>query len=241
MERYPGGKHYLTYDAAMKQRFGEKTVKLSLNAGFTCPNRDGTKGFGGCTFCTASGSGDFAGNALCTVTEQLRSEAARMKQKWTNENYIAYFQANSNTYTAPEILLDKCREALRFPGVRGITIATRADCLPQPILSVLEKLRKETFLTVELGLQTVSDATAASLNRGHTFAEFLAGYRALQTRGIPVTVHLINGLPGETPADMIHNAKTVAALLPNGVKLHMLQLWKKPHSEKNISRNLSRF
>ena len=224
MERYPGGKHYYTYDTAMKQRFGEKMIKLSLNAGFTCPNRDGTKAFGGCSFCTSSGSGDFAGNASCSVLEQLKSEAARMKQKWENESYIAYFQANSNTHTKPKILLDKCREALCFPGVRGITLATRADCLPQPILDALIKLKEETHLTVELGLQTVSDATAAKLNRGHTFKEFLTGYRALKTYSIPVTVHLINGLPGETIADMMHNARVVAALLPNGVKLHMLHV-----------------
>ena len=237
MERYPGGKHYFTYDTAMKQRFGEKIIKLSLNAGFTCPNRDGTKGFGGCTFCTASGSGDFAGNADLSVTDQLKNEAIRMKQKWTGESYIAYFQANSNTHTSPEILLAKCREAIRFPGVRGITVATRADCLPQPILRALAQLKEETFLTVELGLQTVSDVSAARLKRGHSFREFLSGYRALKVLDIPVTVHLINGLPDETAADMMHNARVVAALLPDGVKLHMLHIMEDTALGENYKEN----
>lgn len=224
MEQYPGGKHYLTYDTAMKQRFGEKVIKLSLNAGFTCPNRDGTKGEGGCVFCSASGSGDFAGCPADSITNQLRKEAERMQQKWPSRTYIAYFQANTNTYTTADVLREKCEEALQFDGVKGITLATRADCLPPPILDALSALAEKTYLTVELGLQTVHDETALRLNRGHTFAEFLQGYTALKERSILVTVHLINGLPGETVEDMMKSAKTVAALRPDGVKLHMLHI-----------------
>lgn len=225
MKYYPGGKHYLTYDAAMKQRFGEKVIKLSLNAGFTCPNRDGSRSTGGCLFCTASGSGDFSGNASDSVTVQLQKEAERMRRKWPKHNaYIAYFQANTNTYTSVRILAQKCGEALRFPGVKGVTLATRADCLPPDMLDYLSDLSKQTFLTVELGLQTVHDRTARLLNRGHTFDDFLSGYAALQKRDIPVTVHLINGLPGETEQDMLQNARLTAALRPSGVKLHMLHI-----------------
>lgn len=225
MEHYPGGKHYLTYDTAMKRRFGKKIIKLSLNAGFTCPNRDGSKGTGGCIFCTASGSGDFSGNAMDSIAVQLQKEAARMRSKWPEHStYIAYFQANTNTYTTVRTLSDKCAEALHFPGVVGITLATRADCLSMDMLDYLSALSKETFLTVELGLQTVHDHTARLLNRGHTLADFLSGYAALQERNIPVTVHLINGLPGESEQDMLQSARLTASLRPAGVKLHMLHI-----------------
>ena len=132
--QYPNNKHYLTFDTAMKQRFGHKMIKLCLNAGFTCPNRDGTAGTGGCIYCTASGSGDFAGNPSTSITEQLTAESMRMKNKWPDEHYIAYFQANTNTYTTPERLYALCREAMSFPGVEAIAIATRPRPLPREII-----------------------------------------------------------------------------------------------------------
>ena len=224
MLRYSNGKHYLTYDAAMKQRFGEKIIKLPLNAGFTCPNRDGSKGTGGCIFCTASGSGDFSGSALDSISVQLQKTSARMKKKWPNGSYIAYFQANTNTYTDVATLSRKCEEALHFPGVKGITLATRADCLSENVLAYLTRLAKRTFLTIELGLQTVHNRTAFLLNRGHTFYDFLKGYYALRRRGIFVTIHLINGLPEETEQDMLKSARIVSYLKPFGVKLHMLHV-----------------
>lgn len=222
--QYPNNKHYLTFDTAMKQRFGHKMIKLCLNAGFTCPNRDGTTGTGGCIYCTASGSGDFAGNPSTSVTEQLTAESMRMKTKWPDEHYIAYFQANTNTYTTPERLYVLCREAMSFPGVEAIAIATRPDCLPREIIDCLIKIAEEIPLFVELGLQTVFDETAVRIHRGYPFSVFLSGYEALKAAGIPVTVHLINGFPWESEEQMLDSAKTVAALLPFGVKLHMLHV-----------------
>ena len=196
---YPHNKHYLTFDTAMKQRFGHKMIKLCLNAGFTCPNRDGTAGTGGCIYCTASGSGDFAGTPTQSITEQLRTEAKRMQNKWPDEHYIAYFQANTNTYTTPEHLLSLCREAAAFPGVEAISIATRPDCLPPEMINCLQTISEQIPLFLELGLQTVFDKTAERIHRGYPFETFLSGYAALCAKQIPVTIHLINGLPGESP------------------------------------------
>lgn len=221
---YPHNKHYLTFDTAMKQRFGHKMIKLCLNAGFTCPNRDGTAGTGGCIYCTASGSGDFAGTPTQSITEQLRTEAKRMQNKWPDEHYIAYFQANTNTYTTPEHLLSLCREAAAFPGVEAISIATRPDCLPPEMIDCLETISEQIPLFLELGLQTVFDETAERIHRGYPFETFLSGYAALCAKQIPVTIHLINGLPGESTTQMLTSAKTVASLRPFGVKLHMLHV-----------------
>ncbi len=222
--QYPNNKHYLTFDTAMKQRFGHKMIKLCLNAGLTCPNRDGTVGTGGCIYCTASGSGDFAGNPNASIIDQLASESTRMKHKWPDEHYIAYFQANTNTHTTPDHLYALCREAMSFHGVEAISIATRPDCLPDKMLDCLRKVAEEIPLFLELGLQTVFDETANRIRRGYPFSAFLSGYEALKTAGIPVTVHLIDGFPWESEEQMLDSAKTVAALSPFGVKFHMLHV-----------------
>lgn len=217
------GKRYHTYDFYLRRRFGGKVAKLPLDGGYTCPNRDGSKGTGGCAFCSDRGSGDFCFPGL-SVTEQMRVAAARIAGKWDSPDYIAYFQAHTGTYAPLSLLRRQHEEALRFPRTVGIAVATRADCLSEEICDYLAALSEKTFLTVELGLQTIHEKTAKRMNRCHTYADFLAGFAMLRARGIPLCVHLINGLPGETAEMMLESARAVAALRPEFVKLHLLQI-----------------
>jgi len=219
-------KRYHSYDYFLRKKFGKKCAKLPLDGGFTCPNRDGTRGIGGCIYCSERGSGDFCENASVPITEQLASAREKLSAKWADSLSVAYFQAFTNTYAPVDVLRKKFEEALTFPGVVGLSIATRADCLPEDVCEYLAGLASRTFLTVELGLQTIHDDTAAAINRGHTFAEFLAGYERLRAASpdISIGVHLINGLPGENAAMMLETARTVAALRPDQLKLHLLHV-----------------
>jgi len=219
-------KRYHTWNYHLRKKFGCKVFKVSLNGGFTCPNIDGTKGRGGCTYCSSSGSGDFAGNPEEDISVQFEQVKESLHKKWHEAKYIAYFQAHTNTY-APVERLKACFEpVLRKPDVVGLSIATRADALPEDVLDYLEDLNQRTYLIVELGLQTVSDEIGERINRCHTYEEFLEGYRKLTERGIAVCVHLIVGLPGETKEMMLESARKVAALRPHCVKLHLLHILK---------------
>lgn len=217
-------KRYHTWNYHLRQKYGQKVCKIPLNAGFSCPNRDGTCGTGGCTFCSGQQSGDFGGDPALPIPEQFARMREVFAKKWPDALYIAYFQAGTNTYAPLPVLEEKFETALALPGVVGLSVATRADCLPPPVLDYLADLSRRTDLTVELGLQTVHDQTARQINRGHNYAAFLAGYRALVCRDIRVCVHLINGLPGETQEMMRQSARQVAALRPFAVKLHLLHL-----------------
>lgn len=217
-----GNKRYHTYDYAMRRRFGGKVARVCLDAGMTCPNLDGTKGRGGCVYCTPMGGGEFAGDGRVPIREQLADGMARMTGKWPAVGFIAYFQAHTNTYAPPARLRALYEEALSPPGVLGLAVATRPDCLPDEVCDLLAEFAKRTYLTVELGLQTVHDATGERINRCHTMDEFLYGYDKLRARGINAGVHLINGLPGEDPEMMVESARRVGELRPHLVKLHML-------------------
>ncbi len=219
-------KRYHTYDFAMRRRFGKKCAKLPVDGGFTCPNRDGTKGTGGCIYCSARGSGDFCAGAELSVTEQLKRAYEAMSRKWDDVLGVAYFQAFTNTYAPLDVLRAKYEEALTFPNVVGLSVATRADCLPDDVCAYLAGLAERTFLTVELGLQTARDDTAERIGRGHTFADFLAGYEKLRRASpkIGVCVHLIDGLPGESREDMLETARLVGLLRPEQVKIHLLHV-----------------
>lgn len=222
----PGGKRYLTQNEYLRNRFGGKVIKLSLNAGLGCPNRDGTKGTGGCTYCSPFLSGDFSGNSCQSVSEQMKSQTKLLSQKWSSSMYIGYFQAGSNTYAPVSCLRKLYSEALNFPGTVGLTIATRADCLSDDIISLLTELSSRTYLTVELGLQSVHSITAEKINRCHTYNEFLSAYEALTNAGINVCIHIINGLPGETEEMMMKTAEEVSLLSPHSLKIHMLHIIK---------------
>lgn len=219
-------KRYHTWNYHLRHKFGGKVFKVALNGGFTCPNRDGTRGTGGCTYCSAMGSGDFAGDAGKDIHAQFDEVKTRMHKKWPEAKYIAYFQANTNTYAPVDELRKKFEAALSEENTVGLSIATRPDCLPEDVLDYLSELNERTYLIVELGLQSIWDKTGERINRCHTYAEFLDGYEKLRERGINTCVHLIDGLPEETHDMMLKSAETVAALEPHCVKLHLLHVLK---------------
>lgn len=219
-------KRYHTWNYHLRHKFGTKVFKVSLNGGFTCPNIDGTKGVGGCSYCSSSGSGDFAGNPREDILTQFEAVKQRMHKKWESASYIPYFQAHTNTYAPVEVLKSKFEPVLAQKNVVGLSIATRCDALPDPVMEYLSDLAKRTYLIVELGLQTIFDKTGVRINRCHTYSEFLEGYGKLKAAGINTCVHIINGLPGETHDMMLETAKAVAALEPHCVKLHLLHILK---------------
>lgn len=219
-------KRYHTWNYHLRHKFNKKIFKVSLDGGFTCPNIDGTKGRGGCSYCSAAGSGDFAGDRKCSIKQQFLTVKEKMNKKWSEGECIAYFQAFTNTYAPLDVLKQKFEEALAIKSVVGISIATRADVLPDDVCDYLMELNKRTYLIVELGLQTIFDKTAEKINRCHTYSEFLQGYNKLKSRGINVCVHIINGLPNETKQMMLETAKEVATINPHSVKIHLLHLLK---------------
>lgn len=221
-----GGKRYLTQNDYLRSRFGGKVIKLSLNAGLSCPNRDGSKGFGGCTYCSSELSGDFSGNKKLSITDQMTEQITLLSEKWKSSMFIPYFQAGSNTYGEISKLSDMFEEALSFPDTVGLTIATRADCISDDILGLLKKLSDKTYLTVELGLQTIHDITAEKINRCHKYNEFLETYYRLQKCKINTCIHIINGLPGEDIPMMMQTAEEVSRIKPHSLKIHMLHIIK---------------
>ncbi|MBP5684244.1 MAG: TIGR01212 family radical SAM protein [Bacilli bacterium] len=225
-------KRYHTLDYFYKHKFGCKIAKVSLNGGFTCPNKDGTKGVGGCIYCSSLGSGDFAGSLNKSIKDQFYEIKKIMDNKWENTKYIAYFQANTNTYASVDILKKKYEEALKIPNVVGLNIATRSDAITEECLNYLEELNKKTFLNIELGLQTVNKKTNELINRGETLEEFDIMVKKLRSRGINVIVHIINGLPYETKKDMINTIKYVNSLDIQGIKIHMLHIIKNTKLEE---------
>ncbi|UWG98176.1 TIGR01212 family radical SAM protein [Dehalobacter sp. DCM] len=217
-------KRYHTLNEHLREVFGEKVIKVSLDAGLSCPNRDGTLGSGGCIFCSEMGSGDFAGQRGLSIKEQFDQVRARTVKKWPRAKYIAYFQSFSATYGPVDYLEKIYREALAVEHVVGISVSTRPDCLNEGILNVLEKLNRETYLWVELGLQSAHDQTLAWMNRGHDFRCFLEGVQKLKQRNIRVCAHMIMGIPIETREDMLQTALTLAKLPIQGVKIHSLHV-----------------
>lgn len=217
-------KRYHTLDYHLKHRFNSKVFKVSLNAGFTCPNIDGTKGFGGCTYCSSLGSGDFGGSPVLPLKIQFDEVKEIIHKKWQNAKYIAYFQAHSNTYASLEILKEIFEEVLNYENVVGISIATRADCISDEVADYLLNLSKRTYLIVELGLQTINDEVGKKINRCHSYKDFLDGFNKLKARNINVCVHIINGLPNETKEMMLDTVKAVARLGVHSVKLHLLHV-----------------
>lgn len=219
------GKRYYSLNSFLRKRFGEKVFKISLDAGFTCPNRDGRVSEGGCVFCSARGSGDFAGTAEDLV-EQFDEVKAMMSKKWKSGKYIAYFQAYTNTYADVDILRDKYYSILNLKDVVGIAIATRPDCLPEDVLELLEELNNKTFLWVELGLQTMHDRTAHIINRGYDLKVYVDAVKKLKAMNINVVTHVILGLPGESRKEMLETVDFVANSGTQGIKLHLLHLLK---------------
>ena len=199
-------KRYHTLDYFFKQKFGTKVCKISLNGGFTCPNIDGTKSTSGCIYCSKSGSGEYGGNPEEDLITQFNTIKKVMDRKWPNSKYIGYFQARTNTYAPVSDLKAKYEPILKQPNVVGLAIATRPDCITDECLDYLEDLNKRTFLTVELGLQTIHEKTSILINRCHDLKCFEDMVKKLQKRKIFTVVHIINGLPYETEDMMIETA-----------------------------------
>ena len=225
-------KRYHTLNYHLKEKYKSKVVKISLNANFTCPNIDGTKGYGGCIYCSKLGSGDFGGNKEKPLNEQFNDIKKIIDKKWPNSKYIAYFQARTNTYAPVNILKEKYESVLKIKNVIGIAIATRADAITDDCLEYLEKLNKKTNLTIELGLQTIHEKTAKLINRCHTLKEFEETYKKLKEKKIETVVHIINGLPYETEEMMLETVKYLNKLNIDGIKIHMLNIIKDTPIEK---------
>ncbi len=212
----------------LREKYGKKLYKLSINAGFTCPTRDGTLGQRGCIFCSGSGSGDFAEDPSLSVTRQLdlAKERIRAKLPKSDHGYIAYFQAFTNTYAPTERLKALYMEAVNYPGVEIISIATRPDCLPDDVLDLLCEINTIKPVWIELGLQTIHEQSAKYIRRGYQLSVYDDAVSRLQTRGIETIVHVILGLPGETGEDILETVKYVVDSGVQGIKLQLLHVLK---------------
>lgn len=218
-------KPYNTLNAFYRHKYGKKVFKVSLDGNFTCPNKDGTAGVGGCTFCSPSGSGDFAGDKTMSLVEQFNQVRDMLHQKWSDALYIAYFQANTNTYGPMETLRALFTEALTLdPDIVGLSIATRPDALNEEIYELLDTLNQITDLTIELGLQSIHEKTAEYINRGHNLDCFTTAVNELRARNIDVVVHIINGFKTETKSDMLATIDYVNSLGVQGIKIHLLHI-----------------
>ncbi len=219
-------KRYHTLNDYYQNKFHSKIFKISLNAGFTCPNIDGSVGTGGCIYCSNLGSGDFAGNSQESLTNQFYQIRDEISKKWPEGKYIGYFQAHTNTYAPLPILKQKYEEILKLDNVVGLSIATRPDAITEECLDYFEELSKKTFLTIELGLQTIHENTSKFINRCHSLKCFEEMVKKLQKRHIEVVVHIMNGLPYETKEMMLETVKYLNKLKINGIKIHMLHILK---------------
>ncbi len=224
-------KRYYTVDFYNKNKFHDKIFKISLNGGFTCPNRDGKVGNGGCIYCSSLGSGDFAGNIKDDLITQFNKIKKQMNHKWHGK-YIGYFQANTNTYAPVPVLKEKFEPILKLNNVVGLSIATRPDSISDECFDYLIDLNKRTYLTVELGLQTIHEKTSELINRCHTLECFEECVKRLRKNKIAVVVHLINGLPYETKEMMLENITYLNKLDIQGIKIHMLHILKNTKLEK---------
>ncbi|MBQ7547774.1 MAG: TIGR01212 family radical SAM protein [Clostridia bacterium] len=220
--------HYYSLDQFNRETFGRKLYKLSLPGGTTCPNRDGSRGVGGCIFCSAGGSGEFTPDASLCVTEQLarakQRVAGKIREDADTAQFIAYFQSFTATYAMTQEQRARFFEAARWPQTAVLDIATRPDCLPPDVLDMFSQLRSIKPVWVELGLQTANDATAGRIRRGYDTREYVQAVRNLHEVGVSVVTHVILGLPGETRADMLHTIDTVNAVGSDGVKLQLLHV-----------------
>lgn len=215
---------YLSFNKYLKDKFGQKVYKISLDGGFTCPNRDGKTGTKGCIFCSKGGSGDFAENREMSITEQIESGKKKVEKKIKSGKYIAYFQAFTNTYAPVETLRQKYEEAINHPDIVALSIATRPDCLGDDVLKLLDEMNKIKPVFVELGLQTIHQKSARYIRRGYDLSVYDKAVRDLKKIGVNVVVHVILGLPNESENDMLETVKYVCESGANGIKLQLLHV-----------------
>lgn len=222
-------KRYHTLNYHYKQKYGKKAIKISLNAGFSCPNK--INGKEGCIFCSRLGSGDFAGDQNKDLITQFNEIKKIMDKKWPNSYYIGYFQANTNTFADVKTLKEKYETILALPNVIGLNIATRSDAISVDCYNYLSELNKKTDLTIELGLQSIHEKTLKYIKRGHDLENFTRAVKELQKRNIKVVAHIINGLPYETKEEMLATVKYLNDLHIDGIKIHMLHILKNTELE----------
>jgi radical SAM protein (TIGR01212 family) len=235
-------KPYYEFSDFLKKQFPFKVQKISVNAGFTCPNRDGSKGVGGCTYCNnATFNPDYGQTAEQSICAQLENGIRFFARKYAGMKYLAYFQAYTNTYASLETLRQKYEEALSFPGVVGLILGTRPDCMPDALLDYLTGLAERTFIFVEYGVESASDQTLRRINRGHTWQEAVDTIRRTQQKGLAVGAHLILGLPGEEREQLLQQAGLISALPLTAVKLHQLQIIRHTVMEKEFREHPAHF
>jgi radical SAM protein (TIGR01212 family) len=219
-------KPYREYNAYLREIFGCRVQKITVDAGLTCPNRDGVLGLGGCIYCNARGSGTGASEELQSITEQIEAGKSYLGRRYKAKKFLVYFQSFSNTYAPLPRLKELYEEALSVPDVVGLSIGTRPDCVPEEVLDYLETLSRDRLIWMEYGLQSANDATLERIHRGHTAADFVDAVRRTRARGIPVCVHVILGLPGELREDAMETARFLASLDIQAVKIHLLYVIK---------------
>jgi len=229
MQEYPWGhkRRINSYTEYMKDRFGERVQKLSIDAGFTCPNRDGSKGTGGCTFCNNNAFHPSYCEAESSIAEQLERGISFYKKRYRRvSKYLAYFQAYTNTYGKMDDIISLYRQAIDYPGVIGLVIGTRPDCMPDELLDYFKKLSERMYVIIEYGIESCYNATLKRINRGHSFEDSVNAIERTASRGIRQGGHLIIGLPGEERADIVGEMKIISELPLNNIKFHQLQVVK---------------
>ncbi|TYA72029.1 TIGR01212 family radical SAM protein [Seonamhaeicola marinus] len=218
------GKRYIDYSSFIKYTFGERVQKVSLNIGFTCPNKDGTKGYGGCTYCNNSTFNPEYCSPQKTITEQLQEGIAFFSKKYKTQKYLAYFQAYTNTYDDIENLKALYEEALAVSGVIGLVLGTRPDCISEELIDYLSELSKKHFVSLEYGIESTNNATLKQVNRCHTFQETIEAFNLSRNKGIHLGGHIILGLPNETKQDALDHAFRLSQLPLDTLKIHHLQI-----------------
>ncbi len=242
MKIYPGNRRYNSLTEYIKNRLGGRFQKVTVDAGFTCPNRDGTKGWGGCTYCNNNAFNPSYNTAKKSITQQIQEGIEFHRNRYRRaSHYLVYFQPYSNTYESVETLKSRYYEALNFNGVKGLVIGTRPDCLSPEILDLLDDIHKKYFLLVELGVESLHDDTLKSINRGHTAHESIHAIYQLNERGIHTGIHLIFGLPGESEEMMMETVDRISALPVNSVKFHQLQIIKNTAMAKEYELHPEKF
>ena len=234
-------KRYYEFGDFLRDLFKFKVQKISINAGFTCPNRDGSKGWGGCTYCNNQTFSPEYCHTEKSVTEQLEEGVRFFSRKYPDMRYLAYFQAYTNTYDRLDSLILKYEEALAYPGVEGLIVGTRPDCMPEGLLDYFAELSQRKFVMIEYGLESTLDKTLVRINRGHTHEESESAIRRTAAKGIYTGAHLILGLPGESRDETLHHADVLSRLPITTLKLHQLQLIKNTRMEKEVKEDPSDF
>ena len=235
------GHRYLAYNDWVKKKFGSRLQKVSVDAGFTCPNRDGSRGKGGCTYCNNKSFNPDYCRIEQNISAQLAKGMAFFSAKYPTMRYLAYFQAYSNTYAPVEVLRQSYEEALRHPEVIGLVIATRPDCLGEEVLDLLSEFASRCYLSIELGVESLKESTLKRINRGHSVADSITAIERIASRNIENCIHLILGLPGETEVDFMEQAALISALPIQSIKLHQLQIHKGTQMSADFKINPSAF